>query len=192
MKYFTKLILSFLVFFSALNVQAQTANVTFRVDMQNVTDAFTTPEVNGTFNNFCGSCAPMTDVDGDNIWELTAAIDINSAEEFKFSADTWTIQENLFSGDACTNDGSTGFVNRLLNVTGDTVLPIVCWNSCDDCSVAPSHYSVTFEVDMSTCTDAFTTPEVNGTFNGWCGNCWQMTDADGDNVWQHTALVASG
>jgi hypothetical protein len=96
MKYFTKLILSFLVFFSALNVQAQTANVTFRVDMQNVTDAFTTPEVNGTFNNFCGSCAPMTDVDGDNIWELTAAIDINSAEEFKFSADTWTIQENLF------------------------------------------------------------------------------------------------
>ena len=38
MKYFTKLILSFLVFFSALNVQAQTATVTFRVDMQNVTD----------------------------------------------------------------------------------------------------------------------------------------------------------
>ena len=78
MKYFTKLILSFLVFFSALNVQAQTATVTFRVDMQNVTDAFTTPEVNGTFNSWCGNCWAMSDADGDNIWDVTGTIDINT------------------------------------------------------------------------------------------------------------------
>ncbi|MFZ4784947.1 MAG: hypothetical protein ACOYLH_05670, partial [Flavobacteriales bacterium] len=46
-------------------------NVTFRVDMSNVTDAFTAPEVNGTFNNWCGNCAAMSDVDADNIWEIT-------------------------------------------------------------------------------------------------------------------------
>jgi len=180
------------VFFSALNVQAQTATVTFRVDMQNVTDAFTTPEVNGTFNNWCGNCASMSDADGDNVWDVAITLNTNTDYEYKFSADTWTIQENLFSGDACTNDGSTGNVNRLLNVSGDTDLGVVCWNSCDDCSVPPSHYSVTFEVDMSTCTDAFTTPEVNSTLNNWCGNCWPMSDADGDNVWQGTHLIASG
>ena len=100
MKYFTKLILSFLVFFSALNVQAQTATVTFRVDMQNVTDAFTTPEVNGTFNNWCGNCASMSDTDGDNVWDVAITLNTNTDYEYKFSADTWTIQENLFSGDA--------------------------------------------------------------------------------------------
>ena len=192
MKTFTKLILSLVVFFSAFTANAQTAVVTFRVDMQNVTDAFTTPEVNGTFNSWCGDCWAMSDADGDNIWDVTGTVDINTDYEYKFSADTWTIQENLFAGDACTNDGSTGNVNRLLNVSADTDLGVVCWNSCDDCSVPPSHYSVTFEVDMSTCTDAYTTPEVNSTLNGWCGNCWPMTDADADGVWQHTNLVASG
>ena len=192
MKTFTKLILSLVVFFSAFTANAQTAVVTFRVDMQNVTDAFTTPEVNGTFNSWCGDCWAMSDADGDNIWDVTGTVDINTDYEYKFSADTWTIQENLFAGDACTNDGSTGNVNRLLNVSADTDLGVVCWNSCDDCSVPPSHFSVTFEVDMSTCTDAYTTPEVNSTLNGWCGNCWPMTDADADGVWQHTNLVASG
>jgi hypothetical protein len=33
----------------------------------------------------------------------------------------------------------------------------------------------------------FTTPEVNGTFNGCGGNCFQMSDVDGDNIWEATA-----
>ena len=33
---------------------------------------------------------------------------------------------------------------------------------------------------MNQVTDAFTTPEVNGTWNSWCGNCNPMNDADGD------------
>ena len=35
-------------------------------------------------------------------------------------------------------------------------------------------------------------PEVNGTFNGWCGNCNSMTDANGDGVWETTILLAEG
>ena len=52
-------------------------------------------------------------------------------------------------------------------------------------------FNVTFRVDMSQQTD-FTTPEVNGSFNSWCGNCFQMTDADGDNIWEATTNLASG
>ncbi|MFM9004459.1 MAG: hypothetical protein ACKOSR_02990, partial [Flavobacteriales bacterium] len=51
-------------------------------------------------------------------------------------------------------------------------------------------FDVTFRVDMST-QSGFTTPEVNGTFNNWCGNCFQMTDADGDNIWEATTALAS-
>ena len=44
---------------------------------------------------------------------------------------------------------------------------------------------VTFQVDMNTVTNSFTTPEVNGTFNNWCGDCWSMTDSNNDNVWEN-------
>ena len=38
---------------------------------------------------------------------------------------------------------------------------------------------------MSEYAGAFTTPEVNGTFNAWCGNCNAMTD-QGNGIWATT------
>ena len=35
--------------------------------------------------------------------------------------------------------------------------------------LSAQYYSVTFKLDMTDYTGSFTTPEVNGTFNGWCG-----------------------
>ena len=152
---------------------------------------FTTPEVNGNFNGWCGSCASMSDPDGDNIWDVIITIDANTNYEFKFSADNWGIQESLLPGTPCTVT-NFGFTNRTLNVLGDTTLPVVCWESCDDCNTGPSAYNVTFEVDMSGVTSSYTTPEVNGVFNGWCGNCWQMDDSDGDSIWQFSTVFAPG
>jgi len=106
-------------------------NVTFQVNMANVTEAFTTPEVNGNFNNWCGGCAPMSDVNGDNIWELTIAL-APGTYEYKFAYDTWSGQVTLTPGSSCTI--TTGeFTNRTLTVTQDEVLPVVCWGSCSDC-----------------------------------------------------------
>ena len=184
---FTHLICLFVFCFGAI---AQN-NVTFQVDMNNVDPStFTTPEVNGTFNGWCGNCAAMTDGDGDGVWDVT--IDLaNGTYEFKYSADNWTIQESLYSGDSCTN-GNTQYTNRMLTVSGDTTLPVVCWSSCSGCNSGPSSYNVTFEVDMRGVTDPYTIPEVNGVFNGWCGSCWPMTDADGDSVWQFSANFGVG
>lgn len=36
---------------------AQQHTITFLVDMNNVAVPFTTPEVNGNFNGWCGGCA---------------------------------------------------------------------------------------------------------------------------------------
>ena len=82
-----------------------------------------------------------------------------------------------------------GYTNRTLTVSEDTTLPVVCWESCDPCSSGPASYNVTFEVDMNAVSQSFTAPEINGAFNGWCGNCWQMTDPDGDNVWEYTVYL---
>jgi 1,4-alpha-glucan branching enzyme len=165
-----------------------TRNVTFQLDMNGQT-GFTTPEVNGTFNGWCGNCFAMSDADGDGIWSMTATIEEGSYE-YKFSYDNWAGEEMLMEGMSCTIT-TNGFTNRSLTVANDTILPVVCWNACEACSVQPSSYSVTFRVDMSNVT-GFTTPEVNGTFNGWCGNCFPMSDADGDNIWEATTMVEAG
>jgi hypothetical protein len=163
-------------------------NVTFRVDMSNVT-GFTTPEVNATFNNWCGGCMPMSDPDGDNIWEASANLQAGTYE-YQFAADNWNLQESLMAGASCTVT-TAGYTNRTLSVSSNMILPIVCWGFCETCGSTPGTYIVTFQVDMSNQT-GFTTPEVNGTFNGWCGNCNFMNDNDGDNIWTRTISIPSG
>jgi hypothetical protein len=163
-------------------------NVTFKVDMNNVTQGFTTPEINGTMNGWCGGCAAMTDANGDNVWEIT--INLNAGTyEYKFAADGWNIQESLAPGSSCTL--TTGaYTNRLITVTGDAVLSTVCYGSCASCS-APD-YNVTFRVDMNNVPQSFTTPEINGIFNGWCGGCAPMTDANSDGIWEITIPLQAG
>jgi len=121
------------------NPTIDTNSVTFQVDMRGYTGNYTTPEVNGVFNGWCGNCNPMTDVNNDSIWEATIDIPLDTIE-FKFSHDAWTGQEELDSASACvltTIDGNNVFVNRLIIVSSDTVLPVVCWNSCEACVEVP-------------------------------------------------------
>jgi hypothetical protein len=172
------------------NAIAQT-NVTFQVDMSQQ-NGFTTPEVNGTFNGWCGNCTPMTDANGDDIWEVTIPIPAGTYE-YKFSADNWGSQEALVAGSSCTVTNS-GFTNRTLTVgTTAMTIPTVCWQSCLSCAVTPTPVDVTFKLDMTQQTSlGFTTPELNGTFNSWCGNCIPMTDANADGIWEVTVSLVPG
>ena len=89
--------------------------------------------VNGTFNGWCGNCNSMSDADGDNIWDVTIPLDSGLSIEYKFSADTWSIQEMNDPNASCTN-GDTVNTNRVFVVPGtDITLSDVCWGSCDPC-----------------------------------------------------------
>ena len=170
-------------------------NVTFQLDLRDQnTLTYVNPELNGSFNSWCGNCAQMTDVNNDSIWEITIPILEGAGPvsgvpgwEYKFSADNWNIQESLFSGDPCVFS-AFGFSNRFIYVTKDTILDPVCWQSCNDCYAPQTAYNVTFRLDMSNNSN-FSVPEVNGEFNSWCGNCWPMTDDDGDNIWEFNTLI---
>ena len=176
----------------AIALAAQTTNVTFQVDMNDYTGSFTTPEVNGTFNSWCGNCNVMTDADGDGIWTVTLPLATGSSIEYKFSHDNWGGQEQNNPTAPCTN-GNTQYTNRVLVVPAAAVtLPAVCWGSCDPCAGQPSTANITFRVDMSEFTGTYTTPEVNGTFNCWCGNCTPLTDADTNDVWERTINLNIG
>ena len=116
--------------------QPTTVNVTFQVDMNQVTSTFSLPEVNGTWNSWCGNCNPMTDTDGDGIWEATIPL-LSGNYEYKYSADTWTIQEMNDPNASCTN-GDPVYTNRTLTVgTSDITIPLVCWGSCSPCLYPP-------------------------------------------------------
>jgi len=119
---------------SNTNQVIDSSEVTFRVDMNQVTDSFTNPEVNSTFNSWCGNCNAMSDSDGDNIWDVTVSLPTGDTIEYKFSADSWSIQETNDPTGSCTN-GDPNYTNRVLVIpSNDTILTDVCWGSCDSCS----------------------------------------------------------
>ncbi len=168
--------------------------VTFSVDMNEYAgDAYSNVYVNGSFNGWCGECAIMSDEDGDGVWMVD--IDLpDGSHEFKFTLDGWTGEEIFEGGESCTLTTS-GFTNRLIQVAGDATLPTVCWNSCVACGETDTgavEYDVTFQVDMNQYTGTYGTVNCNGSFNGWCGDCWTMTDEDGDGIFEITAALQAG
>ena len=111
------------------------SNVTFQVDMGQYAGTFGTVNLNGGFNGWCGSCAEMTDEDGDNIYEITVE-GLSGSIEYKFTLDGWTAQEEFAGGEPCTL--TTGeFTNRFYAVDGDVTLDAVCWNMCTLCNAEP-------------------------------------------------------
>ncbi len=165
-----------------------TKNVTFNVDMNQVTQAFTTPEVNGLWNNWCGNCNPLTDANGDGIWTTTLPLPIGSTQEYKFSADAWTIQEQNNPAAPCTNGNAT-YTNRVIVVpAGDTTLSVVCWSQCTACDV-----DVTLKVNMAweVANNAISANGVHvaGDFQGWSPSTTPMTDANNDGIYEVTINV---
>jgi thiol-disulfide isomerase/thioredoxin len=52
--------------------------------------------------------------------------------------------------------------------------------------------NVTFSVDMNNYSaSTFNVVNVNGIFNGWCGTCNALTDADKDGVWEGTFEITA-
>ena len=83
--------------------------------------------VNGTFNGWCGTCNPMTDV-GNNVWEVALELPAGNIQ-YKFTVDGWSGQENFTGGESCTKT-TGGFTNRFIKINGNMVLDTVCYNSC--------------------------------------------------------------
>jgi Secretion system C-terminal sorting domain/Carbohydrate-binding module 48 (Isoamylase N-terminal domain) len=160
-------------------------SVTFKVDMSNVV-SYTTPELNGNFNNWCGNCAQMTDADGDDIWEVTVQLNAGSYQ-YKYSYDNWSGSELLTPGSSCTQ--TTGeFTNRIVQVSGTLVLPVVCWSSCLQCAL-PTPVQVVFNLDA-----ASQMPEnasLSGNFNDYCANCETMS-ALGNGIFSDTLMLLPG
>lgn len=135
-------------------------NVTFQLDMNGYSEPFTTAYIFGQFNNFDPAANPLTDADGDGVWETTIAL-IAGTTEYKFLADD--VQEDFMSGEPCTvTDPSGIFTNRVIEVEGDAT---VCfpWESCDMCLVGTN--DLTVEENLFAIAPTLTTDQSVITFN---------------------------
>jgi hypothetical protein len=107
-------------------------NVTFRVNMSNYTGNITNGVyVNGSFNGWCGSCNPMSDL-GNGIWQVTLPLSPGSIE-YKFTIDGWNAEEQFTGTESCIDPIIDLNNNRYLQFVSDVTLSTVCFNSCDPC-----------------------------------------------------------
>ena len=179
----------------AFSAQGQT---TFNVDMTCAPEGFTDVFVTGPW---CGWCAndvynTMTDDDGDGIYSVTVA-DLTGLVEYKYGINGFADQENLVNDMV---DGATcapvtdfsGYANRQIEANGTANDSYgTCDGTCNDAPAA-AEVDVTFQVDMSEYGGAYGSVNINGSFNGWCGGCAAMTDADADGIFDITIPLAPG
>ena len=180
-KSITKIFLVILVLFPILG-QSQCH---YTIDMQDSygdgwNGASVDVNVNGTPTNSFGFTNGNNS--SDSLYTLGGDI-----VEFNFVSGNWDTEitfqvydpsgvQILDIGPFANNDGNDSF--------------LVTDTSNSTCS--PQNVTVTFSVDMNNTTVSFVTPEINGDWNSYCGNCDTMTDIDGDNIWETTLTLLSG
>jgi len=106
-------------------------SVTLSVDMTSYEGKYASVGVFGTFNDWCGTCNPMTDIDGDGVYTSTIEV-IPGQFQYKFILDNQAVEESFEPGSPCTETTDI-YTNRLLLVEGNMTAETVCFDSCISC-----------------------------------------------------------
>ena len=182
--------------FNSCGTCVSPTQVTLRVDMTTQeTVSVNGVHVAGSFQGWSPSANPLSDDDGDGIWEATIGIAPGDIQ-FKFiNGNDWSgngdgnVDNELVVGD-CAAEGSD---NRALTVGSEDIVYEVCYNSCEaGCVENPDPADVTFRVDMTEEEVSATGVWVIGNFTNpnWQTGALQMTDDDTDGVYEVTVNIS--
>jgi beta-glucanase (GH16 family) len=89
--------------------------------------------LNGSFNDWCGTCEPMQLVDG--IWQKTIEL-LPGKHEYVFTKNFWEENGNPDMGSECDFYPCDEWANYGLTIphgSPDIALDPVCWDACEDC-----------------------------------------------------------
>ena len=123
----------------------------------------------GTINNWASPGLPMSDDDGDNVWEITLSRMSGETIEYKYNKGTsaGSTEESL---DPATNDStctltSGQYTNRLLMTsTNDSILPVNCWEECGPCAnIGMEEEAASFVVKPNPASDVLFIENTTGT-----------------------------
>ena len=175
--------------FSACGPCQAPTPVLFRVDMTLQTVNANGPHVAGSFQGWNPGDANtlMTDLDGDNIYEVTLLLQPGTFQYKFVNGAAWADGNESLPAD-CNVGG-----NREVVVAADPVVEHFCYNQCGaECVVDPAAADITFRVNMfSTVPDAAGVWMIGGFTNpAWQAGATQMTDADLDGVYECTVNIS--
>ncbi|MFN4298659.1 MAG: hypothetical protein ACK4EX_02900 [Thermaurantimonas sp.] len=163
--------------------------VTFRVSLGTTTPAPQGVFLTGSFNNWSTTSLPMTfdSINGFYIVQIT--LSPNSFIEYKFL--------NGSSYEQLSGPCASGpFGNRTLTVPqNDTILPAVCFGSCNPCPAPPPPAptsQVTFRVNLGSTPASPAGVHIAGNFQGWNPAATPMTFDSAGGFWKYTATLNEG
>jgi 1,4-alpha-glucan branching enzyme len=142
---------------NSCNTTPTTAAITFQVQNPDSTPVWVFGSWSG-WSNYPGDA--MTPI-GNNTWEITLNLPVNSNFEYLFVNGTTPINEDLDPADPCTN-GNSQYTNRTLSVGTTAATYCAQWSTCNPCSSGPAQVNVTFQVQNPTSTPVFV-------FGSWSG-----------------------
>jgi hypothetical protein len=136
----------------------------------------------------------MSDDDADGIWSATISVNEGFSGNYVFlnspnDGGDWNAKEDL-AGLPCA-DGP--FNDRLLAPVTENTTISTCFGQCStdgSCEQPAATVDVSFSVDMNDYPSGFGFVNLSGSLNGWCGDCNQMSDDDGDGVYEITVSLS--
>ena len=164
---------------------APDVDVTFIVDMNNEASMTAVGPVNiagAVINGWCGDCTPMSDDNGDGIYDITLTLP-QGALEWKYVNINWGGDEILDPDcDASCTLTSGAFTNRYLFIDGPDpiVLDTVCYRACTTCPTILDDFAGAMEV--ATDGVAVTLDNTGATPDGPQASCWSDDAVEGD-IW---------
>ncbi len=190
-----RILLLFALCSASLILPAQDSiSITFNVGTSGIIGTVNTIQLAGGSSFGAPGENPLSDDDDDGVYTITVRQPVGFSSFYTFTngpCSDYACKENI-AGQACANPNN--FNDRFLTaVSQDTVIN-TCFGACtDDLMCAPPETAmVTFQVDLSEVEQAYTTPGVVGTFNGFDANANPMTDTDGDSIWTATIEIPLG
>lgn len=181
-------ILLILMLFPAGILSASNVMITFRVNMS---EAYPTKGVyigsdwaGWSFEKF----QLLTDVDNDSIFEISLYLPAGESYNYRYTRGntSWNNFESL-TGTLC-GSGSSGADRNILVPQANTVLGVVCFNSCTDCG-STEKLSLNLSVDMAGLTVSPNGVHVAGTFNNWSTVSMELKDDNNDHIYDISVPV---
>ena len=164
---------------------AQTT-ITLTVDMANEMVSANGVHVAGNFQGWDPGATLMTD-NGDGTWSHTFTSDTAGAFQYKFiNGNAWGAAEGVPGVCAYTSDG-----NRQIEVDGmaSEVSQTVCYGSCLACGDEST--LIRFRIDMRNEVVSPFGVHVAGDFQGWQTDVSELTDPDGDLIYESLEVLSS-
>jgi len=166
-----------ILFLLSIGINTFATNVTFRIDLSQETVSTNGVHLAGSMQSWDPATTLMTDI-GNNVFEITIQLIAGEYHEFKYvNGNAWGSDESVPAN--CGIDNGVGGYNRFVTVPiVDTILPTICFGSCNPCSMP--QVLVTVKVDMSQQIISADGVHIAGNFQNWDPAADLMTDLGND------------